>query len=54
MRIEISTYLRELADRCNKIARSCTDLRAQEALGEIGVELAEKAEALESACQVPK
>jgi hypothetical protein len=54
MRIEISTYLRELANRCNKIARSCTDLRAQEALGEIGAELAERAESLESEARFPK
>jgi hypothetical protein len=54
MQIGIAAYLRSLAVRCNKIAKDCPDNHAREALGAISVELAEKAEVLETAFQVPK
>lgn len=51
--IGIAAYLRNLAVRCNQIARSSSDLRVQEALGTISAELADKAEILESTFRVP-
>jgi len=52
--IGIAAYLRNLAVRCNKIARRCSDPSTQDALAAICVELTDKAEVLESAFQVPK
>ncbi len=52
--IGIAAYLRYLAVRCNKIARHCPDTKTQEALAAICVELADKAEVIETAFQVPK
>jgi len=54
MQIGIAAYLRNLAVRCNKIARNCSDARAHEALAAISAELADKAEALEETFKVPK
>ena len=54
MQIGIAAYLRNLAVRCNKIARSCSDARAHEPLAAISAELADKAEALEETFKVPK
>jgi hypothetical protein len=54
MQIGIAAYLRNLAVRCNKIARTCSDARAHDALTAISEELADKAEALESTFRVPK
>ena len=54
MQIGIAAYLRNLAVRCNKIARACPDAATHDALAAICVELADKAEALETAFQVPK
>lgn len=54
MQIGIVAYLRNLAVRCNKIARSCSDARAHEALAAISAEPADKAEALEATFKVPK
>ena len=54
MQVGIAAYLRNLAVRCNKIARSCPDSRTHDALAAISAELADKAEALETAFQVPK
>lgn len=54
MQIGIAAYLRNLAVRCNKIARACSDARTHDALVAISVELADKAEALESTFKVPK
>jgi hypothetical protein len=40
--------------RCNKIARACPDPHTHDALAAISVELADKAEALESTFKVAK
>jgi hypothetical protein len=54
MQIGIAAYFRNLAVRCNKIARACPDARTHDALADISAELAEKAEALETTFKVPK
>ena len=54
MQIGIAAYLRNLAVRCNKIARTCSDARAHDALTAIAEELADKAETLEMTFRVPK
>ncbi len=54
MQTGIVAYLRNIAVRCNKIARSSSDLRVQEALGEIIVDLAEKAETLEATVKIQR
>ena len=54
MQIGIAAYLRNLAVRCNKIARTCSDARAHDALTAISEELADKAETLETTFRVPK
>ncbi len=54
MQIEIAAYLRNLAIRCNKIARDCSEPRTREALASISTELTDKAEALELTFRVPK
>ena len=54
MQIGIAAYLRNLAVRCNKIARGCSAARAHEALAAISAELAGNAEALEETFKVPK
>lgn len=53
MQIGIAAYLRNLAVRCNKIARTCADARTHDALAAISAELADKAEALETTFKVP-
>jgi hypothetical protein len=54
MQVGIASYLRNLAVRCNKIARECKDPDTHDALTAISVELADKAEALERTFQIPK
>lgn len=54
MQIGIAAYLRNLAVRCNKIARECSDPATHDALSAISAELADKAEALEVTFQVSK
>lgn len=54
MQIGIAAYLRNLAVRCNKIARGCQDSRTNEALLAISAELADKAETLEETFKVAK
>ncbi len=54
MQMGIAAYLRNLAVRCNNIARDCTGPRANDALAEISSELADKAEAQEHIFRVPK
>jgi hypothetical protein len=49
----IAAYLRNLAVRCNQIARNCSDLQVQESLGAISIELADKAEVLEETFRLP-
>lgn len=49
----IAAYLRNLAIRCNQIARNCSDPQVQESLGAISVELADKAEVLEETFRLP-
>jgi len=49
----IAAYLRNLAVRCNHIARSSGDLQVHKALEAISAELADKAEVLEEAFRVP-
>jgi hypothetical protein len=53
VQIGIAAYLRNLAVRCNKIARACPDPATHDALGAISSELADKAELLENTFQVP-
>ena len=50
----IAAYLRNVAVRCNRIARSCPDAKTHDALAALTTELADKAEILESAFSVPK
>jgi hypothetical protein len=54
MQIGIAAYLRNLAVRCNKIARATSDSRAHDELTAISSELTDKAEALETTFNVPK
>jgi hypothetical protein len=54
MQVGIAAYLRNLAVRCNKIARQSPDAGTHDALIAISAELADKAEALETTFQVPK
>lgn len=54
MEFGIAAYLRNVAVRCNRIARTSQDPRVHEALAAISEELAEKAEVLEVTFQVPK
>jgi hypothetical protein len=49
MKMGISAYLRNLAERCYNIAAKSTEIRIQEALGALSVELAEVAENTEVA-----
>lgn len=49
----IAAYLRNLAVRCNQIARSCGDVQVNEALAAISAELADKAEVLEETFRLP-
>ena len=53
MQFGIAAYLRNLAVRCNKIARAGPDPRTHDALAAISAELADKAEALETTFKVP-
>ena len=52
--IGIAAYLRNIAVRCNRIARACPDARTHDALAALTVELADKAEILEAAFRIPK
>jgi len=54
MQIGIAAYLRNVAVRCNSIARRCSDARAHAALAAISAELADKAEVLETTFKVAK
>ena len=54
MQIGIAAYLRNLAVRCNKIARAGPDAPTHDALAAISEELADKAEALEMTFKVRK
>jgi hypothetical protein len=45
---EIGPHLRELALRCQRLARDSTDARAVRELAEIGSELADRASSLEA------
>jgi hypothetical protein len=54
MQIGIAAYLRNLAVRCNKIARQSADPRIHDELAAISAELADKAEALETTFRVAK
>ena len=49
----IAAYLRNLAVRCNQIARNCSDVQAHDALAAISTELADKAEVLEATFRLP-
>jgi hypothetical protein len=49
LQIGIAAYLRNLAVRCNAIARVSSDKRTHDALAAISAELADKAEAIEAA-----
>lgn len=50
----IAAYLRNLAVRCNRIARACPDAKTHDALAGLTAELADKAEVLERTFRVPK
>jgi hypothetical protein len=50
----IAAYLRNVAVRCNRIARACPDAKTHDALSALTAELADKAEILESTFRVPK
>ena len=50
---EIAPHLREVALRCQSLARGSIDARAAQALEEIGIELAVRASGLEAVLTVP-
>jgi hypothetical protein len=52
MQMGIAAYLRNVAVRCNQIARNCRDPATHDALAAISAELADKAEVLESLFKV--
>lgn len=52
--IGIAAYLRNVAVRCNQIARACPDAKTNDALAAITAELADKAEIIEDAFRIPK
>ena len=52
--IGIAAYLRNIAVRCNRIARACPDSKTHDALAALTSELADKAEVLESTFRVPR
>ncbi|HZT26172.1 MAG TPA: hypothetical protein VFA57_10755 [Pseudolabrys sp.] len=54
MQTGIAVYLRNLAVRCNQIARNCPHLATHDALAAISAELADKAEVLESTFRIAK
>jgi len=47
---EMAGYLRDLAHRCTRLARRCSDLAVAQELEGLGAELMEKAHQLESGC----
>ena len=47
MPLAVAQYLRNLAVRCSRLSRDCTDLRIGKELVQISVDLVEKAEVLE-------
>jgi hypothetical protein len=53
MQIGISAYLRNLAVRCNQIARQTGDQKVKKDLERITTELADKAQIIEDAFRVP-
>jgi hypothetical protein len=50
----IAAYLRNVASRCNRIARASSDVRTHDALAELTADLADKAEILERTFRVSK
>ena len=50
---EVGPHLREVALRCQALARDSTDARAAQALEEIGSELADRAGGLEAVFAIP-
>lgn len=52
--IGIAAYLRNIAVRCNRIARACPDAKTHDALSALTAELADKAEILENTFRIPK
>ena len=50
---EIGPHLREVALRCQSLARESTDARAARGLQEAGIELADQASALEAIFAIP-
>jgi len=52
--IGIAAYLRNLAVRCNRIARACPDAKTHDALTALTTELADKAEVIEQTFRIPK
>ena len=47
MQIGMGAYLRNIAVRCNRLARKCADADVAEKMKEISEELADKAEQIE-------
>jgi hypothetical protein len=54
MKDGICAYLKYVAQRCRDIATKSTEIRIQEALGALSVELAETAENMEVTFHMPK
>jgi hypothetical protein len=50
---EIGPHLREVALRCQRLARQSTDARATRELQDIGIELADRASSLETIFTMP-
>lgn len=54
MQFGIAVYLRNLSVRLSRVARKCPDARTHEELVAICIDLADKAEVLETTFAVPK
>jgi hypothetical protein len=54
MKDGISAYLKYVAERCRDIANKSGEIRIQEALGTLSVELTEMAENMEVTFHLPK
>ena len=48
LRLEMIDYLRQIVHRCTALARACSDRAVGHELGDLSVELMEKAQELES------
>jgi len=52
MQIGMAAYLRNVAVRCNRLARKCTDTDASHKMQDLSEELADKAEQIEKIFEI--